>query len=111
MWSLTKTKVKVPPWDFVIDLIFKTYGSKEFYAKFRKWMKRFTPEITKQWQSEYMNWVGICSQDEFFSNIIKWKAKFAKEYPSCPIDYETVIAHILPVAAPVFFEQDNTSVT
>lgn len=104
MWSLTKTKVKVLPWDFVIDLIFKTYGSKQFYSKFKK--QRFSKDITEEWHSTYMNWVWICSQDDFFSHIIKWKAKFDKEYPNNNPDYETVVAHILPIAAPLFFEQD-----
>lgn len=106
----TKAHVFQYPWDFVINEIFKAYGSKEFYKKFKDGWYKFSQEITQEWQSVYMNWVGICHQEEFFNNIDKWKKKYTKLYPDDTIWYEVVVAYILPLAAPLFFEQDNTPV-
>lgn len=100
---------KTLPWDFVIDLIFKQYGSKEFYTKFKAGKKKFSKEITKEWQETYMNWAWLVSQEEFFTTIMKWRAKFEKKFlDDNPFFYEIVLEHILPLCAPKFFEQDNT---
>lgn len=93
------------PWDYVINLIFKEYGSKDFYKKFKDGGYIFSPEVTKEWRDIYMNWVGICSQDEFFTNIDLWRSKYYKEYPKTTEAYEIIVAHILPIAAPLFHEQ------
>ena len=98
------------PWDFVINKIFKEYWSKEFYKKFKDAEYKFTPEITKEWTEVYMSWVGICHQEEFFNNIDEWKKSFEEEFPNNEIGYELVVAYILPLCAPLFFEQDNTPV-
>ena len=42
---------------------------------------------------------------EFFEKIYSWKSSFEKKFTS--FDYDTVIAHILPIAAPTFIEQTN----
>lgn len=105
-----KTHIFQYPWDFVINEIFKEYGSKEFYKKFKDGWYKFSPEITLEWQSVYMNWVGICHQEEFFNKIVKWKNKFCKAFPTDTIGYEVIVAHILPIAAPLFFEQDNHTI-
>lgn len=96
------------PWDFVIDLIFKEYWSKEFYAKFKANGRIFTPEIEWEWISNYMWDIGMVHQDEFFRTIDSWKPKYDKKYnQSAYPTYEAVIAHILPLCAPTFFEQDK----
>jgi len=109
-----KTPVKVKPllWDYVIDLIFKEYWSKDFYKKFKDWGKKFTPDITEEWQTIYMNWVWLVPHQEFFDKLATWKDKFLKEYGNWnPFLYEVVIWHILPVCAPKFIEQDSTTET
>ena len=106
----TKAHTFQYPWDFVINEIFYEYWSKEFYKKFKDGWYKFSPEITKEWQSVYMNWVGICHQEEFFNNIDKWKKKYNKLYPNDTIGYEVVVAYILPIAAPLYFELDTTPV-
>lgn len=105
-----KTHVFQYPWDFVINQIFKEYGSKDFYKKFADGWYVFSPEITDEWRSTYMNGVWICHQEEFFNKIDTWKKKYTKLYPKDEIWYEVVVAYVLPLCAPLFFEQDYTPV-
>lgn len=92
------------PWDFIIDKIFKEYGSKDFYKEFKEGWYKFSPEITIQWQKDYMNEsIWVVQMTEFFAKVYSWKPSFEKKFKS--FDYDTVIAHILPIAAPTFFEQ------
>ena len=100
----TKKNISIP-WDFIIDKIFKEYGSKDFYKQFKDGGYAFTPEITKRWQEEYMGEVWVVPMIEFFEKIYSWKPPYGKKFTQ--IDYDTVIAHILPIAAPTFFEQTN----
>lgn len=95
------------PWDFIIDKIFKEYGSKDFYKQFKDWGYAFSPEITKRWQEEYMSEVWVVPMIEFFEKIYSWKPSFEKKFTS--FDYDTVIAHILPIAAPTFFEKTTST--
>lgn len=93
------------PWDYIINLIFKEYGSKSFYKKFKDGWYKFSKEITKEWGDVYMNWSWVCSQHDFFTKIDSWKNKFKRNFPNDTIGYEIIVAHILPVCAPLFFEQ------
>lgn len=106
----TKAHVFQYPWDFIINEIFKKYGSKDFYKKFKDWWYKFSPDVTNEWREVYMNWVWICSQSEFFTFVDKIKTKYTKNYPDDTIWFEVVVAYILPIAAPLFFEQDNTPI-
>ena len=100
----TKKNISIP-WDFIIDKIFKEYGSKDFYKQFKDGGYAFTPEITKRWQEEYMGEVWVVPMIEFFEKIYSWKPRYESKFSH--IDYDTVIAHIIPIAAPTFFEQTN----
>jgi len=47
--------------------------------------------------------IGIVPMNEFFEKIYSWKPRYEARFSH--IDYDTVIAHILPICAPTFFEQ------
>jgi hypothetical protein len=47
--------------------------------------------------------IGVVAMMDFFNKVFSWKPSFEKKFKS--FDYDTVIAHILPIAAPTFFEQ------
>lgn len=93
------------PWDWVIDLIFKEYGSKEFYKKFKDGKKVFTTEITKEWRDTYMSAIGMVAQEDFFKKAWEWKDAYEKKFKELP--YSVVLAHIISLSAPTFFEQQE----
>lgn len=102
-----KTKKNISlPWDFIIDKIFKEYGSKDFYKTFKdSWYDFWV--VTSQWREEYMGEVGVVPMLEFFDKIYSWKPSFEKKFNK--FDFDTVIAHILPLCAPTFFEQTKST--
>lgn len=102
---MTTTKqIKLLPWDYIISLIFKEFGSKEFYSKFKDWGYALTPEIQKEWRDNYMNpRVWVCSQKEFFDKIPEFQRKYWRKYKSP--EFNITMGHILPLCAPLFHEQ------
>ena len=50
-----------------------------------------------------MGGVGVTNMIEFFERIYSWKPLYEKRFKD--VDYYTVIAHIIPICAPTFFEQ------
>lgn len=101
----TKKNISIP-WDFIIDKIFKEYWSKDFYKQFKSGWYRISPEINKRWCDEYMGNVGIVPMVEFFEKIYEWKPSYEKKFKD--IDYDTLIAYLMPICAPTFFEQTNS---
>ena len=95
------------PWDYIIDKIFKEYGSKDFYSKYRKGWYKFSPEVTSEWRKVYMNGCGVVHQNELFVKLTSWKPLWEKKFKDIPISFETMISHVLPICAPLFFEQEK----
>ena len=53
-----------------------------------------------------MSAIGMVAQEEFFKKLWGWRDAYEKKFTELP--YSVVLAHIISLAAPTFFEQQES---